>query len=501
MRKLLKWLLFLFLIFIVVWVIVIAIWQLSGTSPAGQDLLLYLIVLPLAVLLAVLGIRAAIGKIRKRGQSPDASAAADSPASGDDQDTQDWPTHIVGAALRLPIGDDPANILEVLAEGRTRPELDDELVDTQGFPIFAARIPDLADEELEQSLDLPDSHADEPVLVWGTAQCRALSLADALIEDLATTALPELLATLAPDGDDASAKEPSADTTTDAVDIEPARAIRVFFVLPRDWSAPYQQAAGGWLKKRLGALAEDAQWPPINVELLAPKSDSELLARLERWVRGLASEQANEVALLVSADSAISAEAVSQLDTQDRLFSQANPQGRIPAEGGAALILATDHSRERLDTEQASTAHRPALGRRDKSINARGRVDGQVLQDTARRALTYSEQTAEQVVCILNDAGVGSAQGVEAGEVTSGDFSHLDSTSECLHIGSACGDLGVTACVAALGLAHARTLETTAPVLVLGTQDEFERAALVVSPLEASNDAQAPDEQDNNSQA
>lgn len=501
MRKLLKWLLILALVFIAVWVVVIAIWQLTDTSPSGRDLLLYLIVLPLVVLVAALGIRAAIGKIRNRGGDDDtAESGAGSPES-DPQDTQDWPVHIAGAALRLPIGDEPADILEVLAEGRTRPELDDQLVDSQGFPVFASRIPDLVDEDLEDSLELPESHADEPVLHWTTEQRRSLSLTDALIENLATTSLPELLAALNPDTAEDTDSAQTQANTGDTPDIEPPRAIRVFIALPTDWTAPYQQAAGGWLKKRLEALAEDDQWPPISVELLAPTSDSQLLARLERWARDLASEQANEVALLASAHSAISADAVSRLDIHNQLFSQANPNGRIPAEGGAALLLATEHNREQLDAEQACTAHRPALGRRDTSINARGRVDGGVLQNASRQALTFSNQTADQVVCILNDAGVSSAQGVEAGEVSSGDFSHLDANSDCLHIGSACGDLGVTACVAALGLAQAKTLEASAPVMVLGTQDELERASLVVSPLDTGDEDDASEEQDNNSQA
>lgn len=505
MRKLLKWLFVIVLVFALVWAVVVGIWQWTGTNPGGRDLLVYLLALPLLVLIVAITGRAAIAKVRNR--KNESGAASDKTAAKDvsPEDTEDWPLHIVGAAVRLSIGDEPNDAMNVLAEGQTRPGLDDELKDGQGFPVFASRISALVDSELEEALELPESHADEPMLLWSVAQRRALSLADELIEEIASSALPELIAQLGPQADDSDdAPAPASDTprTSPADDdtFEPPRALRLFVVVPNDWSAPYQQAAGRWLKQRLALFAEDDAWPPISVELLAPRHDAQLYQRMERWLRGLASEQANEVALLIGAESAISEDIVAEWDAEDRLFSQANPSGRVPAEGAAALLIATEHSRARLTADQVVTAHRAAVAKRETSIKARGRVDGQALQTVAKTALLYADQTAEDIACILNDAGIDSAHGMETGAITTADFDHLDTSSDCLNIGGACGDLGINACIAALALARARILDAESPVLVLGTQDEFERAALVVAPF-IRDDAAEADNQDNESQA
>lgn len=470
MLKGLKVLLWLLLLFALVWAVVVGIWAWSGANPSGTDLVLYLLALPVGILLLFLTTRAIARTIRKRRDSSEDDDDAE-PAPVASEDTRHPRIFIADGVLRLPIGDDPAAILDLLSEGQTRPGLDETLVDEAGFPVFASRIAALEDDDLAQALHLPDTDADDMPLNWAPEHIRTLALAEQILADLTGNALPALITE--------SASEQSGGP---ADETRPLRAIRLFLAIGADWPVSLRDVGTDWLREQFLSSAED-DWPALQIETIDASGHAPLLSRLRNWALHLDREEIEEVALVLAAESAIGENHIHDLDRQDGLFRQSNPNGAIPSEGGAGLLLTTTALGERLSRDDAAVAHGIVTGQRETPLSARGRVSGALLQRLAEQALLAGGHAADDIVCILNDAGVDSAHGAETGELTNGDFAHLDPIADCLSLGTACGTLHAVATVACLALARARIVNDPAPVLVITTRDAVDRAALAVGPM------------------
>ncbi|RJS91682.1 hypothetical protein [Salinisphaera sp. Q1T1-3] len=495
-RGLLKWTGLLLLCVGIVWLGVIGYWFVTHADPSARDLVLYLVALPLAAFVLFVAVRAAGRALRSSDDDDDTEADTTVAASTPSQ--EDRRCLLAGAALRLPAGDDGAAVLATLHDGTTRPGLDDNLVDDAGLPVFACRVAALDDEACSaETLDLPDPARDETApLDWPLYQRRAIALLDQSLEELAEVTLVPLIEPIEAQSDSTASTARDADEAAQPT----IHGVRVFIVPPADpaWSETTLQSLARRYRQQLQARVGDA-CPPITVEYLDPTQPVPAMAALDGWLGRLAHGDRQEIAVVLALHSDIDPERIGTLDRAGRLFSQANPDGRIPSEGGVALLVAPETLQPCFDTAELIIAHRAILGARDREIGSGGRENGKRLVQLVGEAIATAGRPASDTGCFLSDSGIGAARGVEIGAVFNNDaFEHLDSGADHLGLGSCCGDLDGVATVATLALARQQSLDETHVVVVLSTRDALQRAAQVLGP---PIDETASDETSNNQPA
>ena len=162
-----------------------SVWRVTGTSPDGGDLLIWLVGLPTALLGAAWIFRR--WRAARGGPAPSDAAtesasnaeAAELPAGA----PRTTVLAVVASALWLPAGRDAPGVVDTLRR-QQRPGLHSTLRDLQGFPVNAAEVEDVDEADAEWGLD-PAEDADE-------AFRRAVALLRPVAEDLLLGALPDV---------------------------------------------------------------------------------------------------------------------------------------------------------------------------------------------------------------------------------------------------------------------------------------------------------------------
>ena len=449
-------------VFGIVWLAIIIWWQESRTLPTGVDIALYLFALPLA-LLATLWVGTKLVRAARapkpepdagEAPAPEAVAAATGPARLD----------IMAVAAQAWAGADSATLLQAVIEQK-RPELDPGLKSQSGYPVFAARTPHLDDDELgaiARERDLDES-------VRAPGLLRALRL-------LVDTTRPLVS---------------EAHRHVTALDV-PAREadwpfLNVVLLLPADWSdaargharAEVLTAAGVWPDARVSVAVHavhDATAADILLRDLAalpappaPRPGAPEPAAPQTW------------RIVLAADGFVDAALVAQWDAQSRLLTPANPQGRVPGEAAAGLLIGPDPAQARV-----RVAFSPFV-RRAKPADARGAMAESAFVDSVESLLKAEALDSGTLGGILSDADHRGSRPLEPVDLTARVFPHLDPAKDCAALGVACGHTGAASTLLTLALASEACTQFEHPVLALSLQDPALRcAALVTRPASAS---------------
>ncbi|AUA54944.1 3-oxoacyl-(acyl carrier protein) synthase [Achromobacter spanius] len=465
MGRLLKKSLLVLALFAVVWLAVIIWWQESRTLPTGVDIGLYLFALPLAVLGALwLGARAV-----RAARAPKPQPLASAPAA-DEAPAALAKLRIVAVAARAAAGPDAAGIAEALAE-QQRPELDPELKTLQGFPIFAARVPQLDDVELYAAA----RERGAPAEALATAGLRATAL------------LADIAATLTND----------AHRRVTELDV-PARdedwpLLRFDIVLPASWPQAARDRA------RAQVLAAAGVWPDTRVS--ATEHGARDAMAVDMLLRELASASSSAAdaptwRIVLAADGYVDQDLVAQWDADAMLLTHANPQGRVPGEAAAGVLLGQAHSTSTADATDVHVALSPVT-HRQKPADARGAQAEPALADLTRDLVQRAAIAPDSVIHVISDADHRGSRPLEALNVASQLFEHLDTAKDCHAVGVACGHTGVAASLLTLAVASEACMQSEpqpAPqpqpaVVTLTLQDPALRCASLVYRPAASTTA------------
>ncbi|WP_438858253.1 hypothetical protein [Achromobacter spanius] len=461
MGRLLKKSLLVLALFAVVWLAVIIWWQESRTLPTGVDIGLYLFALPLAVLGALwLGARAV-----RAARAPKPEPLASAPA------TEEAPAalaklRIVAVAARAAAGPDAAGIAEALAE-QQRPELDPELKTLQGFPVFAARVPQLDDVELYAAA----RERGAPAEALATAGLRATAL------------LADIAATLTND----------AHRRVTELDV-PARdedwpLLRFDIVLPASWPQAARERA------RAQVLAAAGVWPDTRVS--ATEHGARDAMAVDMLLRELASASSSAAdaptwRIVLAADGYVDQDLVAQWDADAMLLTHANPQGRVPGEAAAGVLLGQAHSTSTADATDVHVALSPVT-HRQKPADARGAQAEPALADLTRDLVQRAAIAPDSVIHVISDADHRGSRPLEALNVASQLFEHLDTAKDCHAVGVACGHTGVAASLLTLAVASEACMQAEPQpqpaVVTLTLQDPALRCASLVYRPAASTTA------------
>ena len=480
LRKVLKGLLLLALVFLAIWLLVIGYWRVTGTDPTGAELALYLVGMPIAVIAVFFGGKALLKRVRNNDTdaevaSTDANGGGDTPAEASRPEDELY-LCLLDSALRLPVGSSGEDALAVLAEGKTRPGLDDALVDDQGFPVFATRVEDITDEGLEQALALPDQHNDTP-LRWSPEQMRALAMGRGVLDDLLAGQLAQLFAELQAHADG----EPPHDSPDREAANPPPLHMRP--LLPAHWSVAHRELASTWFREHAEAQLLHPELT-VAAKHAIQRAGAPGFGDLNDLALAAHNEDRNSLCVILACDSLIGDTEIARLDGEGRLFSQSNPGGMVPGEGAAGVVVVTHPMLADVASADYARVHRAAMGDRKTRAGDKSRrsEDQALLGRLGTKALANARCAAEDIGFVISDAGIDATQGRERAQLIGDKLDHLDPTAECPNIGTACGDLGFVGTLAALALSHSAVRNTGRPVLAISLSHPLQRAAAVLQP-------------------
>ncbi len=439
-----------------------AIWYWSATNrmPATPDLVLYLVVLPLGLLLAIwLGRKlfaAVAAAPAVATATPDAAAATPPPAP------PSAPLAILAAAVRGAHGASADALSGAIRDNKARAELDDVLVDDAGFPVMTARSEEAHDDSLNDEIKAWFAIKGVPELELAEEQWRALTLATSVAAELAGAAAGDLIA--------AEGQPPM---------------LNLLPLLPSDWSVDERRAGGLWLQH----VVSQAGWPLARIALAAElpsdargSSPSAVLARLahQGTLSGLPL-----VGLVIAAASHIGDDSIAKWEGNATLFTSLRPQGMIPGEGAAGLLVTDLRQAQAIDGASYALLDLEADARRHNSADEAKKVDAKLLGTMTDKVLVTGTAQADKVAMLVADTGHRTSRVLELMELATAALPHLDAEADVLRTGGACGACGTVPFVTALALGRHHAIELEAPVLCISNEDPYRRSAVLVRPAAA----------------
>lgn len=474
----------------IVGIVVVAYWRGSNATPDAGDIVLYLVALPVALVGGYWLLRWRLGaRASQAATQTTAATGVDAPGAAPQVDRV---LHLLASAILVPAGANAAEVVAALAEPK-RPALHPGFKDEAGLPVFAAPVDGIdADAFAETLRDGFDQRGQADGLdidaLFAPEHLRALALLDPVAEQLLHAALPRW----AQDVDPYAA--PAIATT-------PASVLRVRLLLPAPWSAAAQQAAADWLQAKAEAVGHRAD--AIAIEALPVMAAADVWRLLDEVARLPAREPRltlrRDLHLLIGAHSLIGEASIADLSQRGQLLGSGRPEGRVPGEGAAGVLLAAPgidiDADADADVEPGAPAplrvHRQNHAQALTGVSSRRMV--QHAGELIARALATAAQPADTIVALLSDGDHRPSRAVELAGAMSMVLPELDPIAHGLHLGVACGDLGAVAPLALLAIAAAQAELTAAPVVAISVADDALRVALAVSPLPLPvNGAPAP---------
>ncbi len=440
-------------------------WRATNRMPSDVELAGALVVLPLVLLLAFWGgkkILAAAAASSAAGAAAGDAAAPAQPAPA----ASPAPVMLAGA-LRMPHGASAEELAEAILSKKARPDLDPELQDDDGFPVLSGRVADV-DELAQQELmvDWLALQAQQPH--FETEHWRALALGSAVVAELAAHAM---LHPLLPAYRDA---QPAARAA------QALPVLQLLPLLPDEWDEGRRQGAANWLLHLVVAQG----WPAERAVLAAPAGADRAapFQRIGQLAAQHAQAQLPYLSIVLACASHISGASVAAWAARGTLFTAANPDGAIPGEGAAGLLLADAAQALLIDADAAIVLHAAAAGRRATSADAAGRTDTTLLAELGETALRSAAPGSAAVGLLAADTDQRSSRVAELMGMANTALPELDPSSQFLSVAASGGSAGAVPAVATLVLArHAAAQPEPAPqVLCVSNLDAFQRSAVLV---------------------
>jgi hypothetical protein len=437
------------------WAGAISYWRTTQRMPAAGELVLYLLGLPLFM---VLGFWSGRKLIATRAGNP-AAAVASTPGKAATEQPQSASLAILATSLRLPYGGSAEECAAAIADNKARPDLDQELLDGDGFPVMVARSSDAVDEALQEEITEWLARNGMAELHLSDEQWRALTLASSVAGELGSHAASELISQ--------EGKPPE---------------LRLVLSLPAEWNMNQRRAAGMWLKHTVTQFGWPAEHISLSEEALADSEAITPTAILNRLARDAEATVVPMVAMVVACASHIGDESIARWAANGTLFTSLHPGGAIPGEGAAGLLL-TD-LRQAGSIEGAAFVQLPAMeeARRDSSADEVRRVDSKLLAELTERALKRGNVALSDVAMIVADTGHRSSRALELMGHVSAAMPHLDGDGDVVRVGLTSGTCGAVPFISALALARHYALERQAPVLGISNEDPYRRFVTVIRP-------------------
>ncbi|MHC1651899.1 hypothetical protein ACODUL_01195 [Stenotrophomonas maltophilia] len=453
------------MVFIATWGATILYWRNSGTVPTGMQMLAYLGLLPVGLSGAGFMLRGAVRRGAEsaldKAASDDGKAGAARQEAADPQSAAPPSVALLAGTLRLGVDLDAPALLATAA-APPRPSLDGRFRDNYNLPVRMSAAQDLDEFEVVQARqDGIDTAAHER---------RALALLRPVLEELletAFTALPEIVAS--EEVVVAGLRRRDEQRVENVLSIE--------LLVPGSWSDPLRHWAQDWLLEQARLAGLDARRFDVRVTTL--DGAREVWPHLQRVIDGLHASSTPRWHLLLASSSSIDANIISAWQMTGVLATAKDPDGRVPGEGAAGVLLASASAAR----EGAGRVWRPQLVRAEQ-------IEGQRPAEQRRQLAALATQwhaalgaDSGQAQFVLHDADHRGDLMVDAAAVAATLAPDLDFSPQSLALAVSAGELGPVLPVAQLALAHVQLQRQSQPVLLLGVADNQQRLFGLVDPL------------------
>jgi len=448
------------------WLGAVWYWRATRRMPGTDDLLIYLLLLPLLLLLLAWG---ASKLLAAAGAASAASAAASAAA---DTATQTAPAAapaatltVLAGALRMPHGASAAQLADALLSRKANLALDPELLNDSGYPILSGRADDVDVAAQQDAMD-EWLRAHHPDTDFSEEQWRALALGS------------EIASALAAELDQHPALPPYVDAATAGKPLPPLPTLHVIALLPPEWADAPRAAATGWLRHLVARYG----WPVARLAppLLAVHGQAPLplIAQLANQAR---QDEQPLLCLVLACGSRIGEASVQDWADHGILFDSDHPQGRIPGEGAAGLLLADAVQGALFEDERAPLMHPASGALRAASADGKSRGDTGLLAELAAQAIAAAGVDAATIAMLAADSDQRLSRMTELLAMASATLPELDPGEQLLTVGAACGDAGAVSTLAALVLAQQQVRDGKGPALCVTNLDPFHRGAVLLT--------------------
>jgi hypothetical protein len=506
MAKVWKILALLLVITTLVWLTTLWRWQSNQVDPGGVAVVMYLLVLPVLLTAALVGAVWGVGRMRRYAAAPivpasSAKASAGQAQAGAPASAPPKPTHftVLAAAAETRAGKAWPAACQAITKGDCKPELDPEIKDDEGLPVFTAPVDDVDTAFIADQLDqwAEQRAGTDEGGEWVGYQCpdevpRALVLAEKCLGDMLDAVelqWPALGGLRLPD-----AGRPAGNAAALKV---PTAVIRIG--VPARWPDQARQLATQWLEQLLDPLVETGLQAAGQTRAMArnsraavqvhvhPVESAEAFWRLidqqmQQWQR----DGDPGLMLALVADSHVSPLEVDRWQARQELFSGQQQNGRVPGEAAAGLLLASPAWPALPDAlPPIAWLHRAGVFERQKPADASGRISADTLQQAIADTLRAANADASSITHITTEADHRASRTAEVFQALQEVIPHIEPMEQVLRLGAGCGDMGIARLGVATALAAAQVSESDEPGLVLATFDPIARMALLVTPPRA----------------
>jgi hypothetical protein len=236
-----------------------------------------------------------------------------------------------------------------------------------------------------------------------------------------------------------------------------------------------------WLKQTVARYGWPADRITFTIEETGDPHEVSPAAVFNRLVHNGEATNAPSIAMVVACASHIGEETVAQWAANGLLFTSSEPQGRIPGEGAAGLLIGNQASL----TESATIAllYGVEEARRDSSADETKRGDPKLLAELSERALKRNGMNTADVAMLIADTGQHAGRVLELMAHVSAGLPQLDETDDVVRVGVASGTCGAVSFITALVLGRHYVLEREAPVLCVSNEDPYRRVVVLMRPL------------------
>lgn len=451
-----------------VWTLVFGWWRAAAYEPSTIDVATHLVLLPAALLGGFWLLRTFIEHLRlpprtdANASAPLPTATTALPGSAASSATRRPHAHLIAFALQCAHGSDPAQVLDAGKDGCT-PPLDDRLHDAHGFPVFAARVADLATEELDETLN--DHSVD---------MCRMARDEDRRALAMLHTTLPRAL-----------------DEIAESIASDPEAIRAVFWLSDRDWPDEHRATLAAWLRREHLAPRGIAR---ADVRFRHLQDDADAFETIDELITDLNRQESPAIVLVMGAVSHVGEETIATWEAGSHLFTANTQDGRIPGEVAAVLLLANAAGAALAGRQPFPRLSHAASGRSARAGNAGATRDGSLLGRLIDTILVDTRLDAAQVSKVLADADHRVPVTKELLQTLSERFRALEPLSDTLSLGPATGFASPIGGLVTLLCAAEAANAADGVVLCLTCQSPNARAAMIVdaSPLASMSPPQTP---------
>jgi hypothetical protein len=206
------------------------------------------------------------------------------------------------------------------------------------------------------------------------------------------------------------------------------------------------------------------------------------MSALARLAHHSATGEGTVIALLLACGSHLGEDSVEQWSGKGTLFTPGRPQGHIPGEGAAGLLL-TDLARARsVAGAVIAMLHTVDEARRHNSADESKRADATLLGTLTEKVLARGAAQASEVAMIVADTGHRTSRVLELMGLATSALPQLDAEADVASLGVSGGTCGAVPFMTALALSHHHAIERDAPVLCISNEDPYRRCAALIRP-------------------